>query len=97
MIQKIMEVGSSIQNGRTIQDVAIKLAEESGEVMGVVSTITGLSSYKKVGDMDLCDELADTLINIVDLGRLAYGVNFPELLKESVTRKCEKWKEKYSK
>lgn len=95
MIQEIMEVGSSIQNGRTIQDVAIKLAEESGEVMGVISTITGLSSYKKVEDMDLCDELADTLINIVDLGRLSYGVNFPELLENSVKRKCKKWKDNY--
>ena len=37
MIKEIMEVGSSIKNGRTIQDVAIKLAEESGEVMGVLS------------------------------------------------------------
>ncbi len=34
MIKEIMEVGSSIKNGRTIQDVAIKLAEEFGEVMG---------------------------------------------------------------
>lgn len=90
-----MEVGSSIQNGRDIKDVAIKLAEESGEVMGVVSTITGLSNYKQVEEMDLCDELADTLINIVDLGRLAYGSEFPSLLGDAVTRKCEKWKEKY--
>lgn len=97
MIQEIMEVGSSIQNGRTIQDVAIKLAEESGEVMGAVSILTGLSSYKKIDTMDLCDELADTLINIVDLGRLTYGVNFPELLQASVTKKCQKWKEKYNK
>lgn len=36
MIKEIMEVGSSIKNGRTIQDVAIKLAEESGEVMGAI-------------------------------------------------------------
>lgn len=92
MIKEIMEVGSSIKNGRTIQDVAIKLAEESGEVMGA---ITGLSSYKKINEMDLCDELADTLINIVDLGRLAYGDEFPSLLGKSVKRKCEKWKEKY--
>lgn len=91
MIKEIMEVGSSIKNGRTIQDVAIKLAEESGEVMG----ITGLSSYKKINEMDLCDELADTLINIVDLGRLTYGDEFPSLLGKSVKRKCEKWKEKY--
>ncbi len=45
--------------------------------------------------MDLCDELADTLINIVDLGRLTYGDEFPSLLGKSVKRKCEKWKEKY--
>lgn len=95
MIKEIMDTGCSIQNGRTLKDVAIKLAEESGEVMGVVSILTGLSSYKKVEEMDLCDELADTLINIVDLGRLAYGSEFPTLLAESVTRKCEKWKSKY--
>ena len=95
MIKEIMEVGSSIKNGRTIQDVAIKLAEESGEVMGAISTITGLSSYKKINEMDLCDELADTLINIVDLGRLTHGDEFPSLLGKSVKRKCEKWKEKY--
>ena len=93
MIKEIMEVGSSIKNGRTIQDVAIKLAEESGEV--IISTITGLSSYKKINEMDLCDELADTLINIVDLERLTYGDEFPSLLGKSVKRKCEKWKEKY--
>lgn len=52
MIKEIMEVGSSIKNGRTIQDVAIKLAEESGEVMGAISTITGLSSYKKINEMN---------------------------------------------
>lgn len=63
--------------------------------MGAISTITGLSSYKKINEMDLCDELADTLINIVDLGRLTYGDEFPSLLGKSVKRKCEKWKEKY--
>lgn len=91
-----METGSSIQNGRDIKDVAIKLAEESGEVMGAVSIITGLSSYKHISEMDLCDELADTLINIVDLGRLAYGSEFLTLLGDSVERKCQKWKEKYN-
>lgn len=91
-----METGSSIQNGRDIKDVAIKLAEESGEVMGAVSIITGLSSYKHISEMDLCDELADTLINIIDLGRLAYGSEFLTLLGDSVEHKCQKWKEKYN-
>lgn len=41
VIEHVVEVGKSIKNGRTTQDIAIKLAEESGEVMGEVSIITG--------------------------------------------------------
>lgn len=32
VIEHVVEVGKSIKNGRTTQDIAIKLAEESGEV-----------------------------------------------------------------
>lgn len=97
VIKHVVEVGESIKNGRNLQDVAIKLAEESGEVSGCVSIMTGLSDYKNIEPNDLADELVDTFINIVDLGRLAYGSDFQLIFQERLKVKCEKWIEKYNK
>lgn len=93
VIEHVVEVGKSIKNGRTTQDIAIKLAEESGEVMGEVSIITGLSDYKKTEALNLCD----TFINVVDLGVSVYGDDFQKLFEERLKVKCNKWIEKYNK
>lgn len=97
VIEHVIEVGKSVKNGRTTQDIAIKLAEESGEVMGEISIITGLSDYKKTEALNLCDELVDTFINVVDLGVSVYGDDFQKLFEERLKVKCDKWIEKYNK
>ena len=68
LIDKVTAVSKKIKNNRDIKDVSIKLGEECGEVQGVVSIMTGLSSYKEVKNNDLVDELVDVFINIVDIG-----------------------------
>lgn len=52
----IANVGSIVENGRTLKDVMIKVAEETGEIAAVVSSLTGHTNYKKdqeelVGDV----------------------------------------------
>ena len=89
VIEHVVEVGKSIKNGRTTQDIAIKLGE--------ISIITGLSDYKKTEALNLCDELVDTFINVVDLGVSVYGDDFQKLFEERLKVKCDKWIEKYNK
>lgn len=96
LIDKVTAVSKKIQNNRDIKDVTIKLGEECGEVSGVVSILTGLSSYKKVDKNDLIDELVDVFINVVDLGFLFYGKRFRNLFHKRLRLKLNKWEEKYN-
>lgn len=43
----IANVGSIVENGRTLKDVMIKVAEETGEIATVVSSLTGHTNYKR--------------------------------------------------
>lgn len=95
LIDKVTTVSKKIKNGRDIKDVSIKLGEECGEVQGVVSILTGLSSYKKVRCNDLVDELVDVFINVVDIGFLFYGKRFRNLFHRRLRLKLRKWEEKY--
>ena len=98
ILERILNTSKRMEgNGKTLKDAAIKFGEESGEVLGVVSILTGLSSYKEVHPLDLCDELADVLTNVVDLGFIHYGEGFLNLLSKSVDKKCKKWEDNYIK
>jgi hypothetical protein len=96
LIDKVIRVSKKVKNNRDEKDIAIKLAEESGEVMGVVSIMTGLSSYKPIKENDLVDELVDVFINIVDLGFKVYGKRFRNLFHRRLRLKLKKWEEKYN-
>lgn len=95
IIKDIIEAGSLIKNDRTLKDVMIKVAEETGEIAQVVSMITGHTTYK-TGQEGLAGEIADLIIAAVDLGRLYYdGEDFEKILANKVECKINKWKEKY--
>lgn len=96
LIDKVTALSKKIKNNRDAKDIAIKLGEESGEVLGVVSIITGLSSYKEVNKLDLVDELVDVFINIVDLGYFVYGKRFRALFHQRLRVKLRKWEDKYN-
>lgn len=95
LIDKVTTVSKKIKNDRDIKDVSIKLGEECGEVQGIVSILTGLSSYKKARCNDLVDELVDVFINVVDIGFLFYGKRFRNLFHRRLRLKLRKWEEKY--
>ena len=82
---------------KTLKDAAIKLGEETGEVMGVISVLTGLSSHKTIDNLDLSKELADVFLNIVDIGYLNYGERFLEMFEKSIIEKSKKRQDNYSK
>lgn len=94
IINKIIDVGSKIDNNRTLQDVMIKLTEETGEIAQVISMITGHTTYKSDKE-ELSGEIADLIIAAIDLGAIYYGSNFEKLLNDKINIKLNKWKEKY--
>lgn len=62
----IANVGSIVENGRTLKDVMIKVAEETGEIAAVVSSLTGHTNYKKDQE-ELVGEIADLIICFTEL------------------------------
>lgn len=97
IIQYVAQVSKINKYNRTTQDIAIKLIEESVEVMEEVSIITGLSNFRETEALNLCDVLIDTFISMVDLGVNVYGDDFRELFEKRLRIKCDKWIEKYNK
>ena len=91
----IANVGSIVENGRTLKDVMIKVAEETGEIAAVVSSLTGHTNYKKDQE-ELVGEIADLIIAAVDLGNLYYGADFNDILAKKIEVKSTKWLSKYS-
>ena len=79
----IANVGSIVENGRTLKDVMIKVAEETGEIAAVVSSLTGHTNYKKDQE-ELVGEIADLIIAAVDLGNLHYGADFNDMLAKKI-------------
>lgn len=91
----IANVGSIVENGRTLKDVMIKVAEETGEIAAVVSSLTGHTNYKKDQE-ELVGEIADLIIAAVDLGNLHYGADFNDILAKKIEVKSTKWLSKYN-
>ncbi|WP_422378250.1 MazG-like family protein [Roseibium sp.] len=87
-------------DAKTLQERALKLAEEAGEVAQAVLSATGApgSTYKGQGLAEVREEAVDAAI--VALSILAQASETREAFEAELTRlmavKCEKWQGKLS-
>lgn len=95
VVIEIIDASLTVQNDRTLKDVVIKAGEEMGEVMAEVSKLTGHTKYKEGGD-NLVEEVADTVIALVDLVMIYGGFTAADKFRKAVITKTNKWKEKYN-
>ncbi|WP_417694383.1 MazG-like family protein [Roseibium sp.] len=95
MIDNLFEL--TAKDTKTLQERALKLCEEAGEVAQAVLSATGApgSTYKKLELVDVREEAVDTMI--VALAVLAQASDSDEMFQAELTRllslKVGKWQE----
>lgn len=95
LLDEIFEISIS-QEGKSLQELTLKCAEEVGELAQAVLSYTGAPGckYKELKEEDVIEELADVfLVNIAMAAKLNIT---KEDLKIEIKRKLNKWVEKMS-
>ena len=93
LIDYILEI-SNTKEGKSLQEQALKCAEEVGELAQAVLSFTGAKGcvYKEMKKEHVIEELADVII--VALAMVAKVGISREEIKTEIERKLNKWIEK---
>lgn len=90
MINSILSVSESIQNGRSIKDILAYAVEEMGELATEVNIETGYSS-KEPGKDGIVGEAIDVIICLVDLIKVSNPTVTERELQIICNNKLLKW------
>lgn len=93
LIDYILEI-SNAKEGKSLQEMTLKCAEEVGELAQAVLSFTGAKGcvYKEMKKEHVIEELADVIIvSLAMVARVGIG---KEEIKAEIERKLNKWIEK---
>lgn len=92
LLNEIQEL--SIQNGKTVEQIGLKLSEETGECSQAILAYTNAegSVYKGFGVNDIKEECIDVILVAMSLFYKLNGNN--EELNNLLSKKMEKWQNK---